>query len=80
MVVNYGTPSPTRPGHCQQLQLLNWLFIIYNLILTAVLFVNSCKFYPIVSIIKLLRSTKWNASLILLRDYGELVALCKVIG
>ena len=28
----------------------------------------------------LLRSTKWNANLILLRDYGELVALCKVIG
>ena len=26
-----------------------------------------------------LRSTKWNASLILLRDYGELVSLCKVI-
>ena len=26
-----------------------------------------------------LRSTKWNASLILLRDYAELVALCKVI-
>ena len=29
---------------------------------------------------ELLRSTKWNANLILLRDYGELVALCKVIG
>ena len=28
---------------------------------------------------RLLRSTKWNASLILLRDYAELVALCKVI-
>ena len=28
----------------------------------------------------LLRSTKWNASLILLRDFGELVALCKVIS
>ena len=27
----------------------------------------------------LLRSTKWNANLILLRDYAELVALCKVI-
>ena len=27
-----------------------------------------------------LRSTKWNASLILLRDYGELGALRKVIG
>ena len=27
---------------------------------------------------KFLRSTKWNASLILLRDYAELVALCKV--
>ena len=27
-----------------------------------------------------LRSTKWNANLILLRDCGELVALCKVIG
>ena len=27
----------------------------------------------------LLRSTKWNANLILLRDYTELVALCKVI-
>ena len=27
----------------------------------------------------LLRLTKWNASLILLRDYAELVALCKVI-
>ena len=27
----------------------------------------------------LLRSTKWNASLILLRDCAELVALCKVI-
>ena len=26
-----------------------------------------------------LRSTKWNANLILLRDYAELVALCKVI-
>ena len=26
-----------------------------------------------------LRSTKWNASLILFRDYAELVALCKVI-
>ena len=26
-----------------------------------------------------LRSTKWNASLILLRDCAELVALCKVI-
>ena len=26
-----------------------------------------------------LRSTKWNTSLILLRDYAELVALCKVI-
>ena len=29
--------------------------------------------------IHLLRSTKWNASLILLRDYAELVSLCKVI-
>ena len=28
---------------------------------------------------RFLRSTKWNASLILLRDYAELVALCKVI-
>ena len=28
---------------------------------------------------QLLRSTKWNANLILLRDYAELVALCKVI-
>ena len=29
---------------------------------------------------RLLRSTtKWNANLILLRDYGELVALCKVM-
>ena len=28
----------------------------------------------------LLRSTKWNANLILLRDYAELVALCKVIA
>ena len=27
----------------------------------------------------LLRSTKWNANLILLRDYAELVALCRVI-
>ena len=27
----------------------------------------------------LLRSTKWNASLILLRDYAELVSLCKVM-
>ena len=27
-----------------------------------------------------LHSTKWNANLILLRDYGELVALCKAIG
>ena len=27
----------------------------------------------------LLRSTKWNANLILMRDYAELVALCKVI-
>ena len=27
----------------------------------------------------LLRSTKWNASLILLCDYAELVSLCKVI-
>ena len=27
-----------------------------------------------------LRSTKWNANLIWLRDYGELIALCKVIG
>ena len=27
----------------------------------------------------LLRSTKWNANLILLRDYAELVSLCKVI-
>ena len=27
----------------------------------------------------LLRSTKWNANLILLCDYAELVALCKVI-
>ena len=27
----------------------------------------------------LLRSTKWNANIILLRDYAELVALCKVI-
>ena len=26
-----------------------------------------------------LRSTKWNANLILLRDYAELVSLCKVI-
>ena len=26
-----------------------------------------------------LRSTKWNASLILLRDYAELVTLCKVM-
>ena len=30
-------------------------------------------------LLKLLRSTKWNASLILLRDCAELVALCKVI-
>ena len=29
--------------------------------------------------LQLLRSTKWNANLILLRDYVELVALCKVI-
>ena len=29
--------------------------------------------------LKSLRSTKWNANLILLRDYVELVALCKVI-
>ena len=29
---------------------------------------------------RLLRSTKWNASLILLRDFGELGVLCKVIG
>ena len=28
---------------------------------------------------KFLRSTKWNASLILLRDYAELVCLCKVM-
>ena len=28
----------------------------------------------------LLRSMKWNANLILLCDYGELVALYKVIG
>ena len=28
---------------------------------------------------KLLRSTKWNASLILLHDYAELVPLCKVM-
>ena len=27
----------------------------------------------------LLRSTKWNANLILFCDYAELVALCKVI-
>ena len=26
-----------------------------------------------------LRSTKWNANLILLHDYAELVALCKVV-
>ena len=29
--------------------------------------------------LQLLRSTKWNASLILLRDYAELVSLCKVM-
>ena len=36
---------------------------------------------PIQSVIAFdeLRSTKWNASLILLRDYAELVSLCKVI-
>ena len=44
MVANCGTPSPTRPGHCQQLQLLNPLFLIQNLILTGVPFVNSCNF------------------------------------
>ena len=27
MVVNYGTPSQMRPGHCWQLSLLNWLFV-----------------------------------------------------
>ena len=32
-----------------------------------------------VELVEYLRSTKWNASLILLRDYAELVALCKVI-
>ena len=31
------------------------------------------------SLVTLLCLTKWNASLILLRDYAELVALCKVI-
>ena len=57
-----------------------WLFIVTNIgnsPLTDVLYIskvsilNSCK--------QLLRSTKWNANLILLRDYAELVALCKVI-
>ena len=55
-----------------------WLFIVTNIgnsPLTDVLYIskvsilNSCK--------QLLRSTKWNASLILLRDYAELVSLCK---
>ena len=31
-------------------------------------------------VLPLLRSTKWNASLILLRDYAELVSLCKVMS
>ena len=39
---------------------------MYNAFLRAVLFL-------------LLRSTKWNANLILLRDHAELVSLCKVI-
>lgn len=41
MEVNYGTPSLTPLGHCQQLQLSNRLFVI----LTAVLSVNSCQLF-----------------------------------
>ena len=33
-----------------------------------------------IQFLQFLHSMKWNASLILLRDYGELGALCKVIG
>ena len=53
-VANCGTPPPTRPGLCQLLQVLNPLFVIQYLILTAVPFVNSCKFYLTVSIVNIL--------------------------
>ena len=36
------------------------------------------RFFPGKKRVSKLCSTKWNASLILLRDYRELVALCKV--
>ena len=46
-------------------------------LLKAELYQNPSQQYQ--SLLTLLRSTKWNANLILLRDYAELVALCKVI-
>ena len=48
---------------------LSSLFIVYNITISWL--------YPLHGF--QLRSTKWNANLILLRDYAELVALCKVI-
>ena len=76
-----GAPAGARSywKHCIILN-LNLLLIIIILIIVIGIVIGIVIVIVIVDVVmKLLRSTKWNANLILLRDYAELVALCKVI-